>query len=198
MSMADTFELASSILVSIGSGGVIVASLSAWLGKVWAEKLMAKESAAHNNQLEELRAKLQKQNDLALSEFRTQLEVAKAKHLAGHEDKIKIYRLVVDIVSDLIGALDQHQRSGLNPDQAEQALDQFNRERMKAYGYLAMLAPQEVMDAADALIDDLHQVAYGSLPYDWKRVRSHILRLISLVRVDIGFDKTPIEYRGTL
>jgi len=133
-----------------------------------------------------------------LSELKTALEVAKAKHLSGHDDKIKIYRLVVDVVSEILSDLDLHHMGQFPAEEAARRMDQFNRGRMRAYGYLAMLAPQSVMDAADALFDDVIQVAGGSLPYDWNRTRRHILSLLNAVRVDIGYDVSPVEYRGVL
>ena len=61
-----------------------------------------------------------------------------------------------------------------------------------------MLAPQSVMDAADALFDHLLQVSLSQLPYEWPKVRELALALLNEVRKDIGFDSSPIEYRGLL
>lgn len=198
MTFTEATQLATTVIVALGGGGAIVLSLSHFLGKTWAERLMAKEKATHDEQLEELRAELARKNDTALSELRTALQLAKDKHLSAHSDKVKIYRLVVDIVAELLGDLDSYQLGGLPPEQAAQCLDKFNRGRMRAYGYLAMLAPQSVMSAADSLFDDLIQIGHGQLPYEWPRVRTHILGLLNTVRVDIGFDPAPIKYDGNL
>jgi len=157
MTVTDAFQIATTVIAALGGGGVIVLSLSGFLGKIWAERMMREEKAAHEEQLAVLRAKLTEQNERALSELRTSLEVAKAKYLSSHGDKVKIYRLAVDVVAELLGDLDSHQRGTLPPEQAAHCLDQFNRGRMRAYGYLAMLAPQNVMDATDSLFDDLIQ-----------------------------------------
>ncbi|MEK6805267.1 MAG: hypothetical protein AABY95_01285 [Pseudomonadota bacterium] len=198
MSLGDVMTLVAASIVALGGGGVLVLALSSWLGKVWAERLMESARAAHEQSLEALRSSLHRDNETVLSQLRTHLDVAKEKHLSGHDDKIRIYRLVVEVVSDLLADFDRHSRQALPPDQAAQSLDRFNRGRMKAYGYLAMLAPQTVMDAADVLFDDLMLVSNGTLRYEWPRIRAHILRLLNSVRADIGFDATPIEYKGVL
>lgn len=76
--------------------------------------------------------------------------------------------------------------------------DRFNRGRMKAYAYLAVLAPQPVMDAYDALTDYLLEITNGESGYDWPRMRTLVLAIVNEARKDIGFDASPIEYRGRL
>lgn len=56
--MKELFEIASVILLSLGGGGIIVFALSSWLGKVWANRLMAAETAKHSQDLERLRKEL--------------------------------------------------------------------------------------------------------------------------------------------
>lgn len=60
MGWNDLMGLAGSILLSLGGGAVIVFSLSSWLGKVWAARLMEREKALHTQALESLRHDLAK------------------------------------------------------------------------------------------------------------------------------------------
>lgn len=77
--------------------------------------------------------------------------------------------------------------------------DRYNRGWMKVYGYLAVLAPQEVMDAFDRLNDYLLGVLKGRhRPQPWASTRELALDLINAVRRGIGFDPSPIKYRGSL
>lgn len=76
--------------------------------------------------------------------------------------------------------------------------DRFNRSRMRAYGYMAMLAPQAVMDAFDALIDRCILIAHGSAKYEWSEVQALAINLLNEVRKDVGLDKSPIVYKGDL
>ena len=61
-----------------------------------------------------------------------------------------------------------------------------------------MLAPQEVMDAQDELMDHLLEISHGSIEYKWEKVRELGVNFLNEIRVDIGIDKNPIEYRGRL
>lgn len=61
--MKELFELASVILLSLGGGGVIVFTFSSWLGKVWASRLMAAETAKHSQDLERLREELSRNSE---------------------------------------------------------------------------------------------------------------------------------------
>jgi hypothetical protein len=80
-STTEAFQVALSVLLSLGGGGLIVMSLSGWLGKVWANRLMQQDMAKHNRDLEELKSKfeavnqrLQAQLDKALHVYRIQFE----------------------------------------------------------------------------------------------------------------------------
>ncbi len=196
MSLVESINVALAVIFSIGGGGVIVFSLANWLGKVWADRLMQRERAEHSENLEQLRAQLKHDSDLQLGEIKNNLEIYKEKHLKGHADKLATYRLVVDVVVELLGELDQMKITGRPPADAAARWDRFNRSRMRAYGYLAMLAPQTVMDTHDALMDHLFEVASGHKDYVWPDVRNLAINLLNEIRRDIDIGPTSIEYRG--
>lgn len=52
-------ELIPTILGSLGGGAVIALALSRWLGKVWADRILANSKAKHAEDLEGLKTKLQ-------------------------------------------------------------------------------------------------------------------------------------------
>lgn len=199
MEIGDVLNVVAAALISVGGAGAIVVALSSWLGKVWATRLMDREKAAHARELESLRSELRKDSEAELAALRNELDIFKEKHLRGHQDKIQIYRLVVDVVAELLGDLDFIQVFGDLPEEAKrQRWDKFNRGRMRAYGYLAMLAPQPVMDASDDLFDHLIQISHGQAPYEWSEVRARVLALLNETRKDIGIDETAIRYNGML
>ena len=199
MSLSDVLQIVATGVMSIGGGGAIVLGLSSWLGKVWANRLMESEKETHARDLERLRSELQRTNEVELSKLKEELDIYKQKHLRGHEDKVQIYRQGVDVVIELLGDFDLLQQTSVDDVKTWlQRKDKFNRGRMRAYGYIAMLAPQCVMDAADALLDHLILVSHGQLPYEWPKVRELIFGVLNEVRKDIGFDPSPIEYRGLL
>jgi hypothetical protein len=197
MTFEETIKIATTILLSLGGGGIIVFALSNWLGKVWANRIMAEERAKYERELTELRLKLEKDNQENLSKLQTDLEIYRDTYLKAHNDKLTIYRLVTDIVAELLA--DIHMlRLGQQPQ--GNFLDRFNRSRLKAHGYLAMLAPQNVMDAWDELIGFLIISLEKSPPDDalenWREMRSRAYILVNAIREDVGVNKNKIEYRG--
>lgn len=196
MNSDNSWTVVLQIIGSIGGGGLIVASLSSWLGKVWAERLMAREKAGHEAALAELQAKLERRNQIEIEALKTELRVSEEKHLKGFQDRVAIYRMAVDVVAEFLGDLDLYMRT--NQSIPADRFDMFNRMRMKAYGYLAMLASQRVMDAYDQLADHLLLIVNGRQSYEWSEIRRLALALLNAVRVDIGLDASPIHYNGQL
>jgi hypothetical protein len=207
MSVSEVSQIALTILGSVGTTGIIVFALSSWLGKVWANRLMDKERHSYELELTNLSADLESKNQKALANIKHQkeqslefvksdLNIFKEKHLKGFNDKMQIYRLMIDIIAEVLGDFDTFTATG-KPFPPER-FDALNRARIKIYGYIGMIAPQAVMDAQDQLIDYLLQVAHGGKPYVWLTVREFGLVLINEVRKDIGIDIEPITYNGSL
>lgn len=196
MSISDIASIALTILGSLGIGGGIVFGLSSFLGKVWADRLMAKESHIHAKELADLRANLENKNQHYIEGLKSDLSIYQEKHLRGFNDKIQTYRLMTDIISEILGDYDKVSmtKQSLPFDR----LDVTNRARIRVYGYLGMMAPQSVMDAQDHLFDYLILVAGGSRTYDWSIARKFALSLLNEIRKDIGIDVTPITYNGVL
>ena len=59
-----------------------------------------------------------------------------------------------------------------------------------------MLAPQEVMDANDNLIDMLLALIYDGKGTTWKSIREAALKLTNSMRADIGINKKAVSYNG--
>jgi hypothetical protein len=197
MTFEETIKIATTILLSLGGGGIIVFALSSWLGKVWANRIMAEERAKYERELTELRAKLEMENQESLSKIQTDLEIYRDKYLKAHNDKMGTYGFVFGVVSELLADVDLIRR-GKKPE--GDALDRFNRGRLKAHGHLAMLAPQSVMDAYDSLIDYIFSVLEQPVQTvnheHWKEIRRLAYDVINLIREDVGIDKSKVEYRG--
>lgn len=196
MTLQDILNIALTVIGSIGASSGILFGLSSWLGKVWATRLMDKERHRHDLELAELRSKLEQSNHRSIEGFKTDLTIFKEKHLKGFNDKIQTYRLMVDIVAEILGYLDTHALTGHK--MSEERFEILNKARLRVYGYLGMIAPQKVMDAQDNMFDYLIQVAHGNQPYVWEKVRALALELINEVRRDIGIDSNPIIYSGSL
>jgi len=183
MEWETVFKFVTASVASIGVGGAVVFALSSWLGKVWASRILATEE--HN-----LKSLLEK--------TKRELDVFKETTLRFQNDKILTYRAIVDVVARILSSFDAHQMGRLQPHEAGSRFDEFNEQRMRVYGYLAMLAPQPVMDAQDQLMDHLIKISHGSEKYEWPKVRGLAINLLNEIRKDIGIDKSPVEYRGEL
>lgn len=168
----QSFELAGTILFSIGSAGAILFALSSWLGKVWANRILERE--------------------------RNELSILKETSLKEHNEKTATYKTAVDVVAKILADLDKWTHGDLPPDKGKDAYHSFNEQRMRVYGYLAMVAPQAAMDAQDALMDKVLLVAQGKEKYIWAEIRELALALLNEIRKDIAVDKSSISYNGKL
>lgn len=63
------------ILGSIGSGGAIVMAMASWLGKVWANRIIAKETAEYKERLERLCKELERKNHVSKVRFDAEFEI---------------------------------------------------------------------------------------------------------------------------
>jgi len=196
--VADVFETALAVIASVGGGGLIVYRLSGWLGRVWAERLMERERQQFREDLERLRADLAQRNATALEAVHTEWELLKGKLAGAHTEKIALYRMVTDLIAPMVADLAFAQQGvRLTPEEAAARITAFEKSRLRAYGYLAMFAPQEVMDAHDAVIDYVQATVEGSLSFDFVKLRTLAIGMLNAIRVDLGIDPRTIQYRGT-
>jgi hypothetical protein len=193
--MPEIVQTALAILASIGVGGGMVLGLGGWLGKVWANRIMEADRAAHAIELEELRTRLEAESRRQLASIESDLAVFREKHLKTHQDKITIYRAATDIVAGLLAEMTV---GSWKSDVSRKASVryEFEKARLRLYGYLGMLAPQSVMDAHDRLLDLLLAVVNDERTATWAEVRELAVALLNAIRIDIGVDASPIQYRG--
>jgi hypothetical protein len=183
VSLEDALSLFTAGIVSIGGGGLVVLALSSWLGKVWAGRILRDETHKLSIQLEEAKR---------------DLDVIKEKSLRFQNDKILAYREITEIIAKLLAIMDAEDGRIVGWDTSKGPVHEFNEQRLKLYGYLAMLAPQAVMDAQDDLVDHLLLTVAGEVDYKWSEVREKVLYLLNAVREDIGLATGPIIYKGKL
>ena len=65
----EVLKIALGVIAALGGGGAIIAGLSSWLGKVWADRLMAKETAKFREDLERLTKQLERKNYVSKVRF---------------------------------------------------------------------------------------------------------------------------------
>ncbi len=180
MTWEEVFNVIIAALGAIGTSAAIIFACSNWLGKVWASRILEKEKALLNKELEKVKK---------------DLDIYKEKHLKNHNDKIAIYRNVVEVVSGILAQYDSSQYN-INNQKSKQNFDSFNENRLKVYGYLVMLAPQDVINSYDNLIDLLIDIHEEKTKYNWLTIRKKALLFLNEVRKDIDESSGPIQYLG--
>ncbi|WP_125561524.1 hypothetical protein [Pseudoalteromonas rubra] len=192
--MDEYFKISTAIITSLGGGAVLILAFSNFLGKVWANRLMESDKAKHSQELEEVRSRFQRDSQQSLAVLQSQIDVFKETQLREHGDKVVIYRATIDLVAIMMAKLEMTVFVGR--DLSAEDKGQFQVDRLKIYGYLAMMAPQEVMDENDRFTDRLIEIVFEGDSAEWAELRTAALGLINAIRNDIGIDKTPITYNG--
>lgn len=195
MNLIDVLEVTATLILAVGGGGAVVIGMSGYLGKIWANRLMATEKAKHDADLERLRAELTAKNASELEGIRASVDLVKSKLLGAHTDKVVLYRMVTDIVAEMMADIVSALGTGRPMD--PERLFRFERERYRAYGYLGVFAPQHVMNAFDAVIDNLLGVIEGSSAPSFQRARDLGIAMINEIRIDLDIDRSPIAYLGS-
>lgn len=170
------FEIAGAILLSLGAGGAIVLALSSWLGKVWAERLMAKETARHTHELEKLRSTLQIQTDQSAQTYKQKIDLYKEVGAPLIELLVKTSNIGSITVEDMLA---------------------FEKCRLNTTALLAMFAPIAVFNEYNKMIDYILNCAEGKDAWSFEEFRVRALNFLSLVRADIGLYDDTLSYNGS-
>lgn len=194
MNWEDALRVVGSGFFSVLSAGALIMGLASWLGKVWAARILQSET----HELQERLRDAQHKFDVSLKITERQLDLIKEAHSSVRSDKVQIYRGVIDLIAGLLAKLDAHEMKRLPLDDALKYFDSFNEQRIRLYGYMAMFAPQSVIDTQDDLMDYLLHISSGQMPYEWSVVRKKALTVINAIRKDVGIDQEPITYNGNL
>jgi hypothetical protein len=103
MTIADAWRVALAVLASLGGGSLIVAALSSWLGKVWADRLMQRDRAKYSEELEKLRSSLEQSQRLLQGEIEKTIFVTKTHF----ETEFRILREIWHEVSVVRASMSQ-------------------------------------------------------------------------------------------
>lgn len=205
----DNFIL--QVLGALGGGAAIVAVLAAWLSKLWAARILQSENAEHQQRLRaleaelrrdvdshlaQLQAELRRDVDTHLAQLQSQLAMLKEKTLKAHTDKLACYADAIECTARLMSDISALVVSRKGAKTFEEAFAEFDVARIHAYGHMALVAPQAVMDAFDRLVDHLLDVNEGLAEADWMKARRLVLGWLNAARADLGVDATPINYNG--
>ena len=179
--MDEIFKLAAAIITSLGGAALILAAFSSWLGGIWAKRMLQNERAKHSETLEELKK---------------ELDLLKQKELTRHFDKLAIYKDVVHIVSELLRELEAVASSN-QPSVSPEVKHSFALNRNKAYGYIALVSNQSVMDSYNDMIDFFIPVIYENESATWEDMRAKADSMLNAMRTDLEIQDGQVIYRGS-
>jgi hypothetical protein len=166
MQLTELFEISAAVLASLGGGGVIVLAFSSWLGKVWAARLMEKEKAHYQKELEDFKAQLSREGERNAQTLR---------------EKLALYKEGIQPVVELV-LRSQVDRASVTPT----VLAEFERRRLADSAMLGMFAAPQVFEAYNALIDYVFDCLEGKRTFLFPDFRAFIFKLLSEIRQDVG------------
>ncbi|GHE21773.1 hypothetical protein [Halomonas urumqiensis] len=195
MTVLDILSIGASIIASLGGGAVIVFALSNWLGKLWAERLMESERHQHVIELEELKDSLKRTSEEQIASIKAHIDIAREAQVKEHSDRVAIYRAAIDLIAVMVAKVEM-MMLGKRGALTSEELQEFESQRLRVYAYLAMHAPQSVMDAHDALTDLILAVIYDGKETNWESFRGLAINFLNEIRKDVGIRVDPITYQG--
>ncbi len=86
--MEQVFEVAAAMLASLGGGTAILFGLSSWSGKIWANRILEKEKAEHNKEIENYKSELERELTRIGKIQDKELYISKAQY----DNEYKIYQ----------------------------------------------------------------------------------------------------------
>lgn len=173
---------------------VAAGGIGGWLGKIWVSKKVEKYRSTSETELAKLKSDLERSGQQEIEGLRYELNALQQKEFKGFQDKLAIYRMVVDLLSDFLSDLSYCHH--LNEEIPSPKIKDFDRLRMKSYGYISMLAPQSVIDAHEDLVEIVFDILEKKQEFDWVKIRVRCLALLNAVRIDLGLNSEPVVYNG--
>ena len=161
MSLNETIEIGSSVIISLGGGAAIIFGFSNWLGKVWADRLMANEKAKHDRELELLRAEIRQ---LA---FESETRFSKL-----HEKQAEV---IADLFKKIVALSQAAEKHLIGPD----VDDNDRKEYMRCENdFASTFAENEIyfeLSLCSALSEFLSKLHYANAQKDsWKSYRPEV------------------------
>ena len=176
MNPSNAFEIAQAVLLSLGGGGIIVFALSNWLGKVWANRLMATATAQHEKDLEKLNSELRREDN---------------RHALNYKEKIDLYKGISEPIIELIVLIEK------TGSITQELMTSFELKRLSSTSQLAMFAPMTVFEAYNNTIDYLYNCLERKDTYTFQSFRKFAFSFLSEIRRDIGIYDDDVTYSGS-
>ncbi len=173
----DLFEIVISVIAALGGGSAIVFGMSSWLGRVWADRLMQKERARYEAQIENIRALLVRENDRTTQTLR---------------EKLALYKEALEPVLEVVTYI-QLDRRLLTPE----LMREFEKKRLKTTALLGMFAAISAFEAYNVAIDYVFDSLENKRHFQFEEFRTLGFEFLTAVRQDVGIAGGVLSYNGT-
>lgn len=198
MTFFDLLRIASLVIASLGGSGMIVFALSSWLGKVWADRLMQKQRAIYEREIEEFKAETLRLLEREKAIHQQELETFKAQLVRDSDlaaqtlrERLALYKDSIAPILDIYA----HIHTRIEEVDAETWQD-FEHKRLVVAATLGMFAPLPVFERYNDTVDYLQDCREGSQHFDFSRFRQLGFYFIDAVRRDLGIHTEPLAYYG--
>lgn len=195
LNITDYFNIALSILSSLGGGVLIVYGFSNYIAKIWAQRIIQNEKYDKEKEIAKLKhdqdlliTEIKSRHDASIAELKSMLEKINTEHNLNYQEKIKLYIEITNPLSDFIN---KTTLANLTPAD----LASFDSQRLKLTAQLALFAPQYVFDSFNDMIDYLYS-SLETRTFDFHKFRTLALKFLSDARKDIGIFTDDIAYNG--
>ena len=132
--------------------------------------------------------------NLGFEKLRNDREIKKHRDLQGFNDRLVIYRLIVDMTSEILAEIVFCLQSGQKL--PHDKFIAFDKTRMKTFGYLCVYASQESIDAHERMIEYILDVVQGKNKGEWPEVRDRVIALLNTFREDYDSSLPKATYNG--
>ncbi|WP_195251355.1 hypothetical protein [Romboutsia sp. 1001713B170207_170306_H8] len=128
--MKEIFEMVSTVLLSLGGGGVIVMGMSSWLGKVWANRILEDEKKKHQKEIEDYKSQLtEKINHLNVINEKA-LHISKVQY----DTEFNIYKEIWGkLFTCIINTNNLYPSGMVSVPTDEKELEEYNDKKYKLY-----------------------------------------------------------------
>ena len=87
MEINSIINIASAVVLSIGSSSLIIIGLSSWLGKVWAARILEKDKLKYKSEFEKIKSSYEKE----IENYKSELDKSKSLFFRYSESQFNLY-----------------------------------------------------------------------------------------------------------
>lgn len=160
MNYTDILKVVATALASVTSAGIVILALSAWLGKVWAARILEQDRAKYTEILEQLRVEGQKRVLVHRVQFETEFEAYREVWQTVANIVVTALRLR-PILDSIDPTITEEERQKQRLEQFADAVNRFLETSRKYHPFLAPVVDEEINKLFRLVQKERVQYQYG-------------------------------------